>query len=754
MKQLIGNSGGVLLARVPRPALPRGWVLVRTRYSMVSAGTELAPLRAAFHHGAAPEDAERTERAKTALYYLGKAARNPKKAARKALEILRGQITELTAPAGVTPGQADSAQGAPGWSGRDESGDQGWSLGYSASGEVLACGEGVQELSTGRLVACCGAGWANHAEYMALPRNMVCPLPQGCPLDLAASATIGSIALQGVRRAAPALGERVAVIGLGLIGLLTVQLLKACGCKALGFDPQAGRVRKGLELGLDQGSCEAELFAALVKAATNGLGADKVIIAASCKSNAPLNQAMEIVRAKGTVVIVGDVGLAAERPHFYRKEINLLMSTSYGAGRYDPAYELEGRDYPPGYARWTIKRNMLAYMEQVAEGSLNPAALIERRVRLEEAPSAYAELAQSPESPLGVLLEYAGNCESAGLIEIGGAARPPEQKEAAGPVRAALSGIGAYGVSMIAPIITALPELYTLTGAVSADALRGGNWARQMRLPYFASSVEEMAARPDIDLLLIATRHNRHTDGVIAALERGKAVFVEKPLATTWEDLNRVARAYGGLERPPLLMIGFNRRFAPAVEALRAELSERKAPLTLLYRVNAGFIPPEHWVQTPEGGGRNIGEACHMYDLFRCLAGAPVEEISASAIMPENALRLRSDNFTAVLRYEDGSQGTLLYTACGPKGGLPKERLEVFCAGEAYILDDFKSLIRASDGVLLWSGETDKGHRRELELLGRALTAGGPSPIPFAEIMESSAVALRVDDLLHGREAD
>jgi predicted dehydrogenase len=307
---------------------------------------------------------------------------------------------------------------------------------------------------------------------------------------------------------------------------------------------------------------------------------------------------------------------------------------------------------------------------------------------------------------------------------------------------------------MLAPKMLALPRYFALAGVVSSDAVRGGNYARQMRVPLLAASVEEMAANPDVDLLVVATRHNRHAEAVRAALRAGKAVFAEKPLATTWDDLSDIEALYKAQPAPPLLMVGFNRRFSPALERLSRELENRRAPLMIVYRLNAGPVPRESWLQSEEGGGRNIGEACHMYDVFRGLSRAPVADIQAQAITPESGERLRNDNFSACLRYEDGSQATLIYTASGPGTGLPKERIEIFCDGQAYIVDDFKSLVRASDGLALWRGEQDKGHAREIELLGKTLAGERPSPLPVDEIFETTAVSLYIEDLICGRSAD
>jgi predicted dehydrogenase/threonine dehydrogenase-like Zn-dependent dehydrogenase len=630
--------------------------------------------------------------------------------------------------------------------------DTGWNVGYSAAGEVLACGAGVTGFAVGELVACCGAGLANHAEYVSVPQNLVCPAPKECSALIAATATVGSIALQGVRRAAPALGERVAVLGLGLIGQMTAQLLRASGCVVLGMDLDAGRVERAKQLGLTAGACTPGEFQNLVLQATSGAGADKVIITAATKSNEPLNQAMKLVREKGTVVIVGDVGLCPERAQFYRKEVNLLMSTSYGAGRYDRSYEVEGRDYPLPFARWTIKRNMQAYMEQAAAGNIDIAALVDREVDVEHAPEVYRELAFAKGPlPLGVVLRYPGPAaESEPVITLRG-----HRAVTKAPLRYALVGAGAFGISTLVPKMEKMPQLFQQLGVVSSDAVRGGNYARSQGVALLGSDVSAMAGRKDIDLLVVATRHDQHARAIVAALGAGKHVFVEKPMVTTWEDLAKVDEAWRnsrGMAAAPQVMVGFNRRFSPAVQTLVKVLGQRSGPMQILYRINGGFIPPSHWVQTAEGAGRNIGEACHMYDVFRALAGSPVRSINAVSAEP-GGQRLRNDNFSACLSYADGTQATLAYTALGPKTGLPKERIEVFCDGEAYIVDDYRKLTRASDAVVLWEGEVDKGHSMEFELLGQSLSTGAEPPIPFAEILETTAVSLYVEDLLFGRAA-
>jgi len=478
-----------------------------------------------------------------------------------------------------------------------------------------------------------------------------------------------------------------------------------------------------------------------------------VLATAATKSDAVINLAMDAVRAKGRVVIVGDIGLNVKREVFYRKEVDLVMSTSYGPGRYDLGYEEEGRDYPFGYVRWTLNRNMQAYMELIAGGRIAIEPLIEQIVPVDEAPAAYKALAQgSGNLPMGVLLAYPDDARA--LAEPADAPRITvrgHRKARDGAIRYALVGAGAFGTAMLVPQMAKRPDRFALRAVVSRNTTTSGNFARANQVEVLTTDLDSVLGDPDIDLVVISTRHHEHADQTIRALRAGKHVFVEKPLAISWVQLERVAAAHAGLADPPLLMVGFNRRFSPALQQLKAALAERRSPVMVNYRLNGGYIAPDHWVQGEQGGGRNIGEACHMYDVFRFLAGAPLASVSATAIDPRTLPYLRNDNFCATLGYEDGSVGNLVYTALGPKQGLPKERIEAFCDGEAYIVDDFKSLTRASDGQLLWrADEADKGHFEELSRFGDAIAGGQAAPILLGEIMETTAAALEVESLLTG----
>lgn len=876
MRQVLLSGSGAVVARMPRPTVEPGSVLVRVHYSFISVGTEIAPLRPTLTASDISSVEKATAYASLARHYFKASLKDPRKAAARvrqiasrqlaalrptppppepvaavalghaawtrasatALENANGKVRIVTddTPAGyqamsqpfaVPEGQValvdlrgevgdgriavgilnesrerwlltriidagpfdeqivcdpgDSRQitlvittansGRPvqvtldktevalappmvGGLPQSELGDQGWNVGYSVAGAVIATGPGVTDLAPGDLVACAGAGQANHADYVNVKRNLVCRIPAGCSTKHAASTTIGAIALQGVRRATPQLGDRIAVVGLGLIGQITVQLLHANGCKVLGLDLDPARVERAKQLGMDEGTTDAEQFRQMVRDYTSGQGADRTILTAATRSDAVINLAMEITRRRGAVVIVGDVNLNVKRDIFYRNEIDLLMSTSYGPGRYDPSYEVEGRDYPYGYVRWTQNRNMQAYLELIASGQLQIEPLIDRVITVDDAPAVYKELAKGGQAlPMGVLIQYPeetrelADAPDAPRITLRGHRRPPD-----GVINYALVGAGAFGTAMLVPQMKKRRDRFFLRGVVSRGSAQSSNFARENQVEVLTTDFEEVLRDPNFHLVVISTRHDLHAEQVSRAMRAGKHVFVEKPLAISWEGLDQVVSTYRELSEPPLLLVGFNRRFSPAVQAVQEATAHRRAPLVVNYRLNAGYLPPDHWVHGPQGGGRNIGEACHMYDVFRFLTGSPVRSVAATPIDPGTLPYFRNDNFAATIGYADGSVCTLTYTSLGPKGGLGKEYIEVFSDGEAFIVDDFLKLTKASDGSVLWqSGETDKGHREELSRLGDAIAKGETSPISFEELIETTALSLHVEDLLLGR---
>jgi predicted dehydrogenase/threonine dehydrogenase-like Zn-dependent dehydrogenase len=751
MRQILFSSAKAIVARMPRPTPGPGVVLVRTRFSLISTGTELLSLRPFSAGTGGATAAERLgDLSSRARFYLGKAVRNPRLAVDRASSIVgnavRRRMSELAPKSAGSTDQPATEMNA-----------QGSNTGYSLAGEVVAVGDGVSGFSVGDRVACAGAGQANHADYVAVKANLVCRVPDGCSLEEAATATVGAIAMQGVRRAAPQLGEIVCVIGLGLIGMITAQLLRAAGCRVIGFDLDAERCRRSAEFGVAAADTDFERVRRLVRDMSGGQGADATIVAAASLSNAPVNNAMELTRRRGRVVLVGAVGLKVERGPFYNREIDLLMSTSYGPGRYDPAYEDFGHDYPYGFVRWTANRNMQSYLQLIAEKRIGVMPLVDRITTIDDAPAAYAELASAQdEKPLAVLISYPDAEHASGVTADGGTIRLRGHRPLAeGRINYALVGAGNFGTQMLVPMMERRKDRFQLRGVVSRDGVRGGNFARARQVEILSSDYGEILKDDRIDLVVIATRHRGHAEMVVQALEAGKHVFVEKPLAIDWDGLDRVREAVASHPDGPRLMVGFNRRFAPALAQLRQEFAKGRTPLVVDYRVNAGYLPLDHWVHGPEGGGRNIGEACHMYDVFASLAGAPVVSVSATAIDPGARPYARNDNFSATLRYADGSVCTLTYTALGPASGLAKERIEIFANNNAWIVDDFKSLLRTSDGATIWSASAaDKGHFEELSQFGDCIANGTPAPIPVEQLLETTAVAFRVEDLIFGRDAE
>jgi predicted dehydrogenase/threonine dehydrogenase-like Zn-dependent dehydrogenase len=639
-----------------------------------------------------------------------------------------------------------------------ETTDIGWNIGYSAAGEVVAIGEGVTGFKIGDLVACGGAGQANHAEFISVKRNLCVKTPEGVSAHLAATTTVGAIAMQGVRRADLRLGEVACVVGLGLIGLMTVQILKASGCEVIGVDLDEERVKRALDLGADAATTSAEEAIRLALHMGGGAGADATIITAAAKTDALINNAMKATRRRGKVVIVGDIGMNIERPDFYKKEIDVLMSTSYGPGRYDWSYEVEGRDYPYSYVRWTQNRNMRAYLDLIASGKINIEALIDEFIPVEEATKAYDTLARSKKAPLGVVFVYnpkkpvdldpkAIDRPDSARINIRGARLPRGEK-----IRYCLVGAGGFGVSMLVPQMDKRSDVFQLKAVCSRDAVRGGNFARQRGVEALITDYEAVLADPSIDMVVIATRHFEHADQVTKALRAGKHVFVEKPVAIDWDGLDRVRDAYEAAPQQ-ILMVGFNRGFSPAADAIRERLRGRQGPLMINYRLNGGYIPADSWIQNAEGAGRNIGEACHMYDFFASLTGAAPEAISAHGIAPGAGAYFANDNFSATIRYADGSVCNLVYTAMGPKAGLPKERVEVFCDGKAFLIDDFVKCVEYPSGQTIWEAQAaDKGHAAEMHLLAEAIRTGAAEgPIPARRIFETTAVSLHIEDLINGR---
>jgi predicted dehydrogenase len=557
----------------------------------------------------------------------------------------------------------------------------------------------------------------------------------------ASTVTLGAIALQGVRRCEPTLGETVGVIGLGVLGQITVQLLRASGCRTIGSDVDGKRVRAALENGMDFGATpEEEDLVGYVNRLTDGFGADAVIVTAATESSQVISQAMQACRKKGRVVLVGDVGLDLNRNDMYKKELDLLMSCSYGPGRYDPYYEEGGNDYPLPYVRWTENRNMQEYIRLIASGRLELGKLSAADYPIDRAVDAYEALKAPGEKPLLVFLSYPESQEAPQRTVV---LRSAPSKP--GRVRVGVAGAGSFTASMHLPNMVKLRDRYEVRGVMSRTGSNATGIATQFSAAYATTDYQRILTDQEIDLVLIGTRHNLHGKMVLEALRAGKNVFVEKPLTIFPEELEEIEAFYRAHSDAPLLMTGFNRRFAPAIQKIRAMLKGRTTPLLVNYRMNAGPLPPEHWTHSAEGGGRNLGEACHIYDLFAALTGASPVSVVASAITPSGKQWHKNDNFVATICYSDGSACTLTYTALGSKS-YPKERMEIFADGRVLSLDDYQSVAVAGAKGKGWkSMTTQKGQLEELEALAASLLQGAAWPIPLQQQIETTRVAFEVE---------
>ncbi len=562
-------------------------------------------------------------------------------------------------------------------------------LGYSSAGTVVTTGS--DEFEVGDRVACAGAGYAVHAEYVAVPKNLCVRIPDGVGFKEAAFTTVGAIAMHGVRNANVTVGENVAVIGLGLIGLLTVQILKAAGCRVIGIDIDPEKLALARDLGADVASNYDGLFERM--RALSPFGADAVVITAATRSSAPIEAAGRLVRSQGRVVVVGNVGMDVPRDVFYEKEAEVVVSRSYGPGRYDRNYEERGIDYPI-YVRWTEKRNMEAFLELVRQKKIDLDRLITHTFPLDEAPGAYDLINTGKERFIGVLLQYSPNGSGASGTVVRLKEPGAQARRAPAPARTlGCIGAGVHAQSALYPHLSSLPV--NLGGLATATGLSAQTVAKKYGFSYCTTDYKRILDDPDIDAVMIATRNDLHAAMAIDALRAGKDVFVEKPLATDIESLRRIVEARD--ESGQRVMVGFNRRHSPLAVKMKGFFANRATPAVLHYRVNAGQIPPEHWVHDDEqGGGMLISECCHFIDFMQYITGARPIQVVARAIEPTGTLQ-KYDNFQATLTFEDGSLGTVTYTTLGDRS-YPKETVEVFAGNAVGRITDFRDLELRRDG--------------------------------------------------------
>jgi predicted dehydrogenase/threonine dehydrogenase-like Zn-dependent dehydrogenase len=695
---------------IPAPLVEPGTLLVRVKFSTISAGTELSGLKSASQP------------------LWQRALKNPK-AVKSAMK--------MAATHGLTHTR-NSIQ---------EKLSKGYPTGYSASGIVLEVGDGIENIQPGDRVACAGAQCAHHAEIICVPQNLTVPLPKNLSLPVASTVTLGTIALQGVRRAQPTLGETFAVIGLGILGQITAQILKANGCRVIGADLDSSRTELAKSLGMDfsffpEENNNLEHTLRL----TDGEGVDGVIITAASPSDEVISNAFKMCRKKGRVVLVGDVGLHLKREDIFQKELDFFISTSYGPGRYDPQYEEKGLDYPIGYVRWTENRNMEEYLNLISKGKVDLEPLIHSSFEISQAATAYETLKKDKEKPMIVLLSYPESEEDTKPNRV--IPNPSAQASKSGKINIALAGAGGFVKGMHIPNLQALNQRYQIHAIASRTGSNASNTAKQTGAQYCTTDYQKILNDPKVDAILIGTRHDQHASMALEALQAGKHVLVEKPLALTRNELEAIRNFYETNKQPPILLTGFNRRFSPFALRIKELIKNRTNPMIINYRMNAGYIPLDHWVHTKEGGGRNLGEACHIYDLFTFFTNSKVISIQACPMRPKTEYYSSCDNFVAALAFEDGSVATFTYTALGSTE-FPKEQMEIFSDGKVLMLDDYKQLkIHGSNAGGVTSKLTDKGHKRELEAFAETLGKGGEWPIPLWQQLQATEIALSINEQL------
>jgi predicted dehydrogenase/NADPH:quinone reductase-like Zn-dependent oxidoreductase len=701
------SAAGVHVADVPAPRVSARSLLVAVECSCISPGTELASLG----------------QASQPLYR--RVIAQPDRARRVLVAALTRGVRATVADV-----KSRLGRGSP--------------TGYSAAGTVIEVGADASGFRAGDLVAAAGAGIANHAAIIDVPFNLAVKVPSGVSAEHASTVALGAIALQGIRRAAPTLGETCVVVGLGTLGQLTVQMLQAQGCVAIGVDIRPDRVRLAMDNGLGIGVVAGEGdWVDEVTRATCRAGADAVLVTADTRDSDLLAMAIRACRRKGRVVVVGNVGMNLCRDDLYAKEIDLLISTSYGPGRYDPAYEIEGHDYPLAYVRWTENRNMQAYLAMLDRGQIRVGHLAGAPVAVDDAAQAYAMLASGHGAPLA-LLRFQAQADVPAADRIVRLRATPVHDRRIG---VAVVGAGAFAQSVHLPNLAKLGAHYRLCAVANRSGAIAKALADQYVADYATTDFDAVLSDPGIDLILVATRHHLHAPMVLAALEAGKNVFVEKPLALTAAEVDRIEALYRNNASAPLLMTGFNRRFSESVARIHAITGRRTGPLMISYRMNAGYLPPGHWVHGPQGGGRNCGEACHVYDVFDFLIGAAVSRVDAASTVVSGQWP-SSDNFVATLSYEDGSVCTLLYTSMG-HDSHPKETMDVYCDGAVISLDDYRSVQMKGPTSWTWRARApEKGHLAELEALAASLQSGGEWPIPLESQLRVTRTALKVQQRL------
>ncbi len=690
MLQVTLKSGKALLAEVPVPKVGDGNILVRVVNSCISQGTEIEGMRSS----------RRTilERVKEKPEIIHKTIASVKEEG--VFRTIAKVQSAISKKGSVSP------------------------TGYSAAGIAVEIGQNIKDIMVGDRVACAGAA---HAEYVDVPRNLVMKIPHNLDFQKASTAALGGIAMQAVRRGEFKLGEFVVVVGLGLLGQISVQLLNASGCRviAVDLDDRRSTIAKKHGAEITFNYSEIDDVVRKVTHYTNGYGADGVIFAAATTSNKPLSGAFKMCRKKGKVVLVGVSAMEIERKDIYQKELDFLISTSYGPGRYDENYEQKGLDYPYAYVRWTENRSMQEYLRLLADARIRIEDLVEKVYPISEATRAYEQLQSLAENPIIALFEYPQEEKKfERKLKI-----TPYVKKEKKIINVAIIGAGDFAKAVHIPNLQKMPNKYAVYAIVSRSGLNATETARKVNANAASTDYDEILKDRNVDLVMICTRHNLHAQYAIKALKARKPVFVEKPMAVNAAELNELIRVIEDARLP--FMVGFNRRFSPYCQEIKNHISKRTNPMVISYRMNVGYFPPDHWVHNEEGGGRIIGEACHIIDLFTFFTDSQIESVTAEKIVPKTEAILSADNVSMNLKYKDGSIGNLTYTALGNRK-YSKENLEIYFDEKVIRMTDYQKLEGFGLNIRNIKSKTPrKGHIEELETYYETLI-GKTAEMPIA----------------------
>lgn len=705
MKQAFVTKNGVVCREMQEPTVSRNGILVDVACSCISAGTETAMVSSN----------------KKSL--VKKVLEDPHNLIPKAMEVFQRKGAK---------GLMRTVQGATGEK----------PLGYSAAGIVRQSNS--PNFKVGDRVAIAGVGYANHASVASVPTNMAVKIPDGVSFEEASTVAIGCIAMQGVRRLEPLPGETFVVMGLGIMGILAVQMLKARGCRVIGIARNDARCAFVKSLGCDEVINSRSVDQVKqVQLLTNGNGADGVLFTAATHESETMSSCFHMLRRKGRFVLLGVSGMELKREDLYPKELDFRISTSYGPGRYDGSYEERGLDYPLEYVRWTENRNMQEYLRELQAGLVDVKDMISKVYPIDDVHEAYEKLS-GPNAPLMLILKYENDHKNEKIV-LRESTQRPELND--GIIRYAVIGAGSFVKSMHMPNFESLKDMYRLRAVMSRTSSSASGIAKLYGADYFTTDYQDILNDSQVDLVIITTRHNLHAPMAIQAMKAGKAVFVEKPAAVSLEQLLELKKTSEETGMP--FFVGYNRRFSDYARAIREAVAKAGKPVHVLYTMNAGYLPKDHWTHSPQGGGRIVGEGCHIIDTIKYVVGSKVTGFSCEAIRDKDGYYSPHDNVSLTMRFEDGSVGTMLYIAQG-SSAYPKETMHIYYDNVEIVLDDYMNLIGKNIKLpSISSAAQQKGHKQELIAMYEALRSGKKGSIPLEDIVETTEITFAVRDTMH-----